>query len=169
MRKDFPENKGQFLSPGDFQDNETVMTFLGWDQKANEDDPKERKGGQNWKQKLKYQLRYSYPQMAVDEVGDPRVGKDGEQFQNRYWDPAYPQGYTIVYHFEQGDLETGSLPLFQRFCSLRPAPGEKIAILRTGKDKETKWSVRRLTANREGLQEIDLNASGRDPLDNTLF
>ena len=157
MKHDFPERKNAYLKAEDFQDNETTLTYLGYDEKPNEDDPKGQKGGRTWKEKLKYQLRYSYPQMAVDEAGEQRVGKDGEPFQNRHWNPEYPHGYSIVYHFDEGDLESGSLPLFDQFCIRRPKSGEKVAILRTGKDKETKWSLRVLGRTQSDVREIQLD------------
>ncbi len=142
MNQDFPKSNSTFLKTSMFQDQEVPLTFLGWDKKANED--REVKGQkQSWKESLKYCLRYSYPEMAKDEAGELRLDKNGKPFKNSNYDPNYPHGYTIVYHFQEGDLETGSLPLFQAFCGVRPSPGELVLILKTGTDKETKWRVKR--------------------------
>ena len=142
METDFPQNDSKYLTASMFQDCAVPLTFKGWAKKANEDSPAQgSRPAQTWKQKLKFQLRYSYPEIAVDEAGDPMLGKNGEPFKNRHYDPQFPQGYSIIYYFEQGQLESGSLPLFNAFCMCRPKAGEVITIKRTGKDKETKWFV----------------------------
>lgn len=142
MQSEFPKSNSTYLKTAMFQDTEVSLTYKGWDKKANED--REAKGKTlSWKESLKYCLRYSYPEWAKDEAGEPRLDKNGKQFKNRNYDPNYPHGYTIVYHFAEGDLETGSLPLFNAFCSVRPSPNEVLLIHKTGIDKETKWRVRR--------------------------
>lgn len=141
MNTDFPEPTNSYLKPANFQDNQVTLTYLGWDKKANEDDPSDRNNAKTWKQKLKYQLRYSYPEWAVDEANEKLVGQDGQPFRNKFYDPNFPQGYTIVYKFEEGELETGSLPLFNAFCLIRPKSGDKVTISRTGEGKDTKWKV----------------------------
>lgn len=144
--KPFPKSSDEYLRAKDFHDNQTVLTFLDWDRKANEDDPAEAKNKRSWKDKLKYCLPYTYPQMAMDPVtGEKRIGKDGRPFQNKYWEADFPHGWTPVYKFEEGILETGSLPLWRAFCRLNPAPYQKIEICRTGQDqKKMSWSVRRV-------------------------
>ena len=166
MQHEFPASTNQYLKTAMFQDTEVPLTFLGWDKKANED--REVKGQtKSWKESLKYCLRYSYPEMARDEVGELRVDKNGKNFKNSNYDPNYPHGYTIVYHFQEGDLETGSLPLFNAFCSVRPAPGEIVLIYKTGIDKETKWRVRRASGDlqrhpKDELPSIQLEAEGEE-------
>jgi len=143
MQTEFPKSDNKFIKTDMFQDQEIPLTYKGWEKKGNKD--REFKGKtQSWKQNLKYQLRYSYPQFAIDEAGEKIIGKDGQPFQNRNYDPAFPQGYSILYHFEEGQLETGSLPLFNAFCMVRPSAGDSITISRTGVDKETKWKVRKI-------------------------
>lgn len=164
MQTDFPKNNNSFLKTSMFQDQEVPLTYLGWDKKANED--REVKGQtRSWKENLKYCLRYSYPEYAKDEAGEFRLDKNGKQFKNQNWDPNYPHGYTVVYHFQEGDLETGSLPLFQAFCAIRPSPGEIVLIHKTGTDKETKWRVKRASGDfkpqqhpKDELPEIQLEA-----------
>lgn len=165
MQNEFPKINTEYLRTSMFQDSEVCLTYLGWDRKANED--REVKGQKkSWKENLKYCLRYSYPEMAKDEAGEPRVDKNGKQFRNSNYDPNYPHGYTIIYHFEEGNLETGSLPLFNAFCALRPSPGEKVLIFKTGIDKETKWRVRRASGDfeqrhpKDDLPEIQLENGG---------
>ena len=143
MNQEFPMSTNRFLKASMFQDQEIPLTYLGWDKKGNED--REIKGQKvDWKKSLKYQLRYSYPEFAVDEAGERIVGKDGQPFQNKNWDADFPHGYSIVYHFEEGQLESGSLPLFGAFCLVRPKTGDFITISRTGVDKDTKWRVKKV-------------------------
>src|SRR3990167_9622264 len=144
MNADFPDDFGKFIKASDFQDTEIQLIYKGWEKKANDDDPAEKKNAKTWKQKIKYQLRYSYPEFATDETGDQILGDNGEPFRNRYFDPEMPKGYSILYYFEEGTLESGSPPLFRAFCRIKPKEGERISISRSGKDKETKWSVRRI-------------------------
>jgi len=148
MNEEFPRSTNKYLKAEMFQDCPVSLTYLGWSKKANEDS----KSGK-WKDKLKYQLRYSYPEFATDQYGARRLGNDGQPFQNKYWDKDYPQGYSIVYHFDQGELESGSLPLFEGFCMVRPVKGDIITLTRTGKDKETKWSVKKSSSTVATLPE----------------
>jgi len=69
------------------------------------------------------------------------LDKNGKNFKNRNYDPNYPHGYSIVYYFDIGKLESGSLPLWNEFCQKQPKPGEHLLIGKTGKDKETRWFV----------------------------
>lgn len=70
------------------------------------------------------------------------LGKDGNPFQNCNYDEKYPHGYSIAYKFKEGVFESGSYPLFRAFCKLSPKSGDVLEITKTGKDKETKWSVK---------------------------
>jgi hypothetical protein len=173
MQHEFPKSNSAFLKTSMFQDQELPMTFLGWDKKANEDRVKDGKTVSTWKDSLKYCLRYSYPEMAKDEAGELRLDKNGQPFKNSNYDPKYPHGYTIVYHFAEGDLETGSLPLFNAFCAVRPSPNEVVLIYKTGTDKETKWRVRRASGDfvqnhpKDDLPEIQLEAGSDE--DSTPF
>jgi hypothetical protein len=146
MFTDFPKQSNTFLKSTSFQDQLLTLTFKGWDKKHNVD--KEATGklpASSWKFSLKFCLPYSYPEYAVDPLtGEKRTGKDGLPFRNSNYDPNYPQGYTIVYHFDEGVFESGSLPLFKAFCMVRPKKGDTLVIGKTGKDKETKWSVKRV-------------------------
>lgn len=144
MLTEFPKSDSQFLKATMFQDQEIPLTFKGWEKKANKDrEGKGGKPGSTWKQNLKYVLRYSYPEHAKDEAGET-IMRDGKPLVNRNYDPAFPQGYTILYHFEEGQLESGSLPLFTAFCMVRPNAGDTITVNRTGIDKETKWRVKKI-------------------------
>lgn len=166
MQSEFPKSNSTYLKTSMFQDQEVPLTFLGWDKKANEDRVVDGKVVSSWKEKLKFCLRYSYPEMAKDEAGELRLDKNGKPFKNSNWDPNYPHGYTIVYHFQEGDLETGSLPLFNAFCGARPSPGELVLVFKTGIDKETKWRVRRASGDfaqqhpKDDLAEIQLEQAG---------
>ena len=146
MNTAFPQSNNKYLKAESFQDREVTLTYKGWEKKANEDDDPTKKNAKTWKQKIKYQLRYSWPEWAIDETGEKMLGSDGQPFRNRYWDPKHPHGYSIIYYFEEGQLESGSKPLFESFCMVGPKPGEKLTIKRTGIDKETKWFVRRYGA-----------------------
>lgn len=139
MNTEFPKSENQFIKSEIFQDSVVPLVFKGWEKKHNED----RKGS-TWKQNLKFVLRYSYPEFAKDEAGET-IMKDGKPFLNSNYDPKYPQGYTIVYYFEEGRFESGSLPLWKAFCMVRPKPGDTLLIGKTGKDKETKWGVKQST------------------------
>ena len=162
MNTDFPKSNSNYLKATIFQDQEMPLTYKGWEKKGNEDiTAKGGNAGISWKARLKYQLRYSYPEFAIDEIGEKMLDKDGNQRKNRNYDPDYPQGHSILYHFDEGVLESGSLPLFQAFCMVRPAPGELITIKRTGEGKETKWFVKKITQKdvhpKDDLPEIQLN------------
>jgi len=148
MTQQFPDLKTEYIKTEDFQDNPTTLTYKGFEYAPNEDDgpDSKKKTKMTWKQKLKYCLKYTYPEIATDEAGDPIMGNDGKPFVNRYYQAKYPHGYSVKYNFEEGSLETGSLPLFKRFCQLQPTEGERITLLRTGVDKETKWTVTRAKA-----------------------
>jgi len=164
METNFPDDFGKFIKPSDFQDAEIKLVFLGWEKKANEDDSFDRKNAKTWKQKLLYQLRFSYPEYAVDATGEKILGNDGEPFINHYWDSNYSKGYTILYHFEQGQLESGSLPLFRAFCRVKPTPGEEIIISRSGKQQETKWTIRRLKSSVvSGVSKIQISEDELEP------
>lgn len=154
---EFPKVQSKYLQAKDFQDREVMLTFKGWKKKANEDDAPTKKNAQTWKAKLKYQLRYTYPEWAMDEAGDKRLDGQGNPFKNSNYDPAFPQGYSIVYMFDEGELECGALPLFKQFCYAKPKPGESLILTRTGKDKETVWFVKRSTFKDE-LPSIDVDA-----------
>lgn len=138
LNTDFPAQsiKHEYLKVADFQDREHTLKYLGWKKKANED-----ANGVSWKERLKYCLKYTYPQFALDEAGDKKVGKDGQPWQNRNWDPNFPKGYSIVYKFAEGELESGSSPLWEAFCKARPKVGDQVTISKTGEAKETKWRV----------------------------
>ena len=140
--QDFPKRENQFLKASAFQDSDIPLTFLGWKKKGNED-IETKSGKVEWKKRLKFMLRYSYPEFALDEAGDKQLDKDGNPKRNGNYDPAFPKGYAIVYAFEEGVLESGSLPLFNAFCMVRPKKGDVITIRREGVDKETKWFVRK--------------------------
>lgn len=147
----FPKSDNKYIKGSDFQDNETTLTFLSWEKKGNVDrEGKNGKPGTTWKQNLKYQLRYSYPKFAVDEAGEKILDSDGKPFVNKHYDENFPNGYSIIYKFEEGQLDSGSLPLFNAFCKAQPSKGDTVKILRTGVDKETKWKV---TKVREKNQE----------------
>lgn len=157
MNNSFPKSENKFIKATMFQDQEVYLTFKGWDRKGNED--VEAKGGRpakSWKNNLKFQLRYSYPEFAIDEAGEKKLNEKGQPFKNKYWKPEYPHGYSIIYFFEEGQLESGSLPLFEEFCVCQPCPGEKVTIKRTGIDKETKWKVRRVVKDQifQGTQQL---------------
>lgn len=153
MNTEFPKSENQFIKSEIFQDSVVPFVFKGWEKKHNED----RKNS-TWKQNLKFVLRYSYPQFALDEVGE-KIMKDGQPMPNSNYDPKYPQGYTIVYFFEEGRFESGSLPLWKAFCMVRPKAGDTLLIGKTGKNKETKWKVKKsmvFSATAGELPEIQL-------------
>lgn len=166
MNTDFPKSDSKFIKAEMFQDSEIPLTFKGWEKMGNVD--KIVKGQpRSWKESLKFCLRYSYPQFARDEAGEQRLGKDGKPFQNRNYDPKFPQGYTIKYFFEEGEFDSGSLPLWNAFCVVNPKPGELLVIGKTGKDKETKWSVRRISKKQasfsDELPEIQIGEGEEAP------
>lgn len=165
MKHDFPQRNESYLKAATFQDEKVPVVFKGYDQKANCD--REVKGRViSWKESLKYCLRYSFPEWAVDEAGEKRLDKNGKPFKNRNYDPNYPHGYSIVYHFDIGDLESGSLPLWEEFCTKRPKPDEHLLIWKTGKEKETKWFVKRVGETEkfgEELPVFDVNGPRNKP------
>lgn len=166
MNNEFPKSTDKYLKAEMFQDQEIPLTYLGWEKKGNED--RTIKGvTKSWKENVKYCLRYSYPEYAMDmTTGEKMLGSDGQPFINRNYDPAFPKGYTVVYHFEEGQLESGSLPLFKAFCMVRPKSGDQLVIGKTGKDKETKWKVKKSDKNsisssqKEELDTIQLDDLG---------
>lgn len=164
---EFPSVQSKYLKAEDFQDREVLLTFKGWKKKANEDDPSTKKNGKSWKEKLKYQLRYSYPEWAIDEAMEQRLDANGQPFKNQNYDPNYPHGYSITYLFEEGELECGSLPLFKQFCYAKPSVGEKLVITRQGKDKETVWFVKRVT-HKEELPVIQVDDKDEFGADNNM-
>lgn len=142
--EEFPNIERKFINASDFQDNEKHLVWKGYTKKANEDFTRKDGSVIPWKQRVKYMLRYSYPEMACDEFGEKRLTKEGKEFTNKYWDKRFPQGYSIVYDFEEGSLESGSLPLFESIAMLRPKPGEILSLFKTGLGKETKWKVKKV-------------------------
>ena len=168
MQTEFPKSENKFIKATIFQDQDIPLTFRGWEKKGNED--REYKGQvKSWKQNLKYCLRYSYPEFAIDEAGEKILGKDGKPFQNRNYDSNFPHGYTILYHFEEGQLDSGSLPLFNAFCLVRPNAGDLLMISRTGIDKETKWKVRKANHASASVSENQQTATDFDGVDEAPF
>ena len=170
MSTPFPQSKSKYLKGVDFQDREITLTFKDWKRKANEDE-KDASGKliKSWKDKIKYTLRYSFPEWAMDTVtGEKRIGRDGHPYRNRYWDAQFPYGYTIVYSFVEGELESGSLPLFDSFCRLQPKAGEKLVIKRTGVDKETKWFVTKLNGSVHPSDVPEINVNDLNPDDENI-
>lgn len=157
METQFPQTTKKYLKAGEFQDNPQTLTFKGWEKKANEDRlSPDGKLLKSWKDCLDYCLKYTYPEIAKDRAGEPFIGKDGQPMRNRFYDPAFPKGYSIMYHFEEGSLESGSYPLFASFCQLQPKAGEKITLVRTGSEnKDKKWV---LTRKNTPLPEIDFSS-----------
>jgi len=150
MSMEFPKPKNVYLKAQQFQDNPITVTYKSWEKKANED-RKDSSGRvlKTWKDGLDFILKYSYPEFAKDKAGEVINGKDGQALKNRNYDPQYPHGYSVLYHFEEGSLESGSLPLFNAFCMLQPKPGERITLVRTGVENvDKKWHVKRELDNR---------------------
>lgn len=144
LNTDFPKSSNNYLKAEQFQDQEIPVTYLGWKKKSNVDYMKDGALVKSWKQKIKYCLRYSYPEFAIDEAGE-QILKDGSPVRNKNYDPNFPHGYTVVYVFDEGTLESGSLPLFNGFCFIRPQKGDKILLKRTGSAMETEWSIKKIT------------------------
>lgn len=172
MNTEFPKQKNTYLKAENFQDQQLTLTYLGWEKKHNEDRPaKGSYPATSWKQNIKFCLRYSYPEFAIDTVsGEKMMGKDGKPWRNRNYDPAYPQGYTVVYKFEEGELDSGSLPLFKAFCMVQPKPGDRLVIGKTGRDKETLWKVKKINKDHhvsavsdQELPEIQTEPDFSDP------
>lgn len=167
MNTEFPKSESSFLNAKDFQDNPKIVTFKGWERKPNEDKPAMgKRPATSWRDTLKYCLAYTFPEWALNkETGEQRLDKDGKPFRNSNYLPEFPHGYTLVYHFEEGVLETGSAPLFEKFKRLQPQKGEKLTMVRTGAVKEEmKWDVRRTTdsVHPQELPEIQTDR-GADP------
>lgn len=142
MNTEFPKSENSFLKAKQFQDTQVALTYQGWEKKGNEGQTIKGKVT-SWKDNLMYCLKYTYPEFAIDQTGEKRIGKDGQPFRNRYYDPSFKHGYSILYHFKEGTLESGSLPLWQAFCQVGPKPGELLIISRTGQKEETTWKVQR--------------------------
>lgn len=146
MLQEFPKPKTTFLKASDFQDNEKVLTYKGWERKSNEDRPAMGKlPASTWQQNLKYCLKYTYPELAIDPLtGQQKIGSDGQPLKNSNYLREYPKGYTIVYHFEEGSFESGSYPLYRAFMNVQPRVGEHLVISKTGLKENTKWTVKRI-------------------------
>lgn len=158
------------MKPSEFQDNPTHLTFLGWKRKANED-RKDAQGNitKSWKDCLDYVLKYSYPEYAKDKAGEQLLDKKGAPLRNRNWLPEYPHGYSIVYSFEEGTLESGSYPLFLAFCRTQPKPNERLILKRTGEKTDTEWHLQRASApvHQSEVPDLDVDEFGADT--NTPF
>lgn len=160
-----PKLKTQYLRAEDFQCNETILTYLDFDQKGNFDVVDES-GAIKRKAKdvVKFQLSRSYPEWAIDkDSGEKRLDKNGNPFRNQYWDAKFPMGWTPLYKFEEGDLECSSKPFYELMMRLQPSEGDRISILRTGKDKETKWFVKRVgkaVSMANDVPELDVDEFG---------
>lgn len=166
MNTEFPKSNSTFLNAKDFQDNEKIVTYKGWERKANEDRPAKGKlPASTWQQNLKYCLKYTYPELAIDPMtGEQRFDKNGQPFKNSNYLPQYPHGYTIVYHFEEGVFESGSAPLYKAFTQLQPKPGETLVISKTGLKENTKWTVKRVkSAFPQDVPEIDYSKDFSSP------
>lgn len=160
---EFPHATDRFLKPSDFQDRRIALTYKGWQRKHNEDDPPERKNGRKWQDKVQYTLSHSYPEWAFNIKSGERIMENGKPVRNRNWLKEYPQGYSIVYLFEEGKLECGSMPLYLEFGLVRPLVGEKLYIKRTGKTTETKWSInKQMDVDQERVIPDLAHLSGND-------
>lgn len=167
METAFPQEKRKYLTAKDFQDQKRTLTFRGWEKVHNVDRP--AKGsfkGSTWKETLQYVLPYSYPEYAFDKTtGEKRLDSEGNQWKNRNYDPKYPQGYTINYIFDEGALDSGSMPLWKAFCGVSPTPGDRLVIGKTGIKENTVWQVKKVSdgsvttmkSNAE-LPEVDFSA-----------
>ena len=90
IEQDFPKSTNKYLKASMFQDQEIRLTFIGWEKKGNEDiEGQNGKAGISWKQRLKYQLRYSYPEWALDEAGEKLTDKSGNPFKNKFYFTRY--------------------------------------------------------------------------------
>jgi len=139
MRYDFPEVKNKFFKTKDFANTKITLTYKGWDYVPNEDEPKRNL---TWKDKLDWQLTYSFPEYVLDKhTGERVLSEDDTPWKNKNYKPEYPRGYAIKYLFNEGELTSGSWPLFRGFCTLRPKVGEKIVIGKVGEKMETVWTV----------------------------
>lgn len=165
MPTDFPDPKNNYLRAVDFQDRSIPLTYLKFEYKHNEDDAPNKKQPKRWQDKIKYCLPYTYPEYAINkDTLEQMLDSNGKPFRNSYWNPDYPHGYSILYHFKEGVLESGSKPLFEAFCRLKPKANEKIVIKRTGKQQETEWFVGRAADLKEGeVPTIQLDDSELQP------
>ena len=169
VNTDFPKAENEYIKSEIFQDQSIPVIFKGWEKKANED-RKDKEGNlkTGWKQNLKFVLRYSFPEFALDEAGEKILDKEGNPLTNKNYDPKYPHGYTVLYYFDIGKFETGSLPLFRAFCHVQPKTGDLIIIGKVGKDKETKWSVKKAKKDEihaetgDDIPTIQLNENGEE-------
>lgn len=161
MNTSFPESTASYIKASDFQDREVSVIYQGWDYKPNEDRLKDGKVIKSWKDTLDYVLKGSYPEHRRDKAGEVVLDESGKPETNWNWKPEYPHGYSIVYHFDKGDLESGSSPLFNAFRRLQPKVGESLTIMRTGQLLETKWTVYR-TADRvrDDVPSLDTDEFG---------
>jgi hypothetical protein len=142
MGREFPNIQSKYIKGADFQNNPTVLTFRDWCEEPNKDDEPGGKFTKTWKEKLKYILPYTYPEWAMDTIsGEKKVGRDGKPFKNQFYKSEFPQGYSIKYIFDEGEMKSGSLPLFKAFCRIKPIFGDKVRITRTGEGKDTSWTV----------------------------
>lgn len=159
MQTGFPEARNRYLRAKDFQDTKIKLVYKGWEYVANEDDPidSKKKHKQTWKEKLPFVMSYSYPEFQIDRNTLEFILDDrGQKMRNSNYKSEYPHGYTIRYHFNEGELDAGSYPLFRGFCQLQPKPGEKVIIGRTGTLTETKWTV-----CREGEEGIPMTGESQ--------
>ena len=68
MESNFPEVKDHYFKTKEFQDVKIKLTYKGWEYFENVDEPKRKL---TWRDKLDYQLSYSYPEFAFN----PRTGE----------------------------------------------------------------------------------------------
>lgn len=165
---EFPKSENTYLEAKDFQDQEKVLTFKGWKKKGNED-KKDKKGNiTSWENRVQYMLKFSYPEMAFNpKTGQPILDKNGKPLRNRNYDPDFPHGYSIVYAFEEGTLECGSNPLWEKFCLVRPKVGDVISIKRVGSGMDTEWVIKKVGSEKtgfDGFPEVQVDTTP-DPLD----
>ena len=139
LNADFPQsaNTKKYFKAEDFQDKEVTLNYLGWKKKPNEDTKT-----MSWKDRLKYVMRYSYPQFALDEAGEKKLNEDGTPWQNGNWDPLYPKCWFVVYVFEEGEFDNGIFPLWKLFRKMNPKPGDQVTIGKTGTMKDTVWTMK---------------------------
>lgn len=161
METNFPKSQSDYIKADVFQDSQIPVRYIGYSKKANEDRTVKGKVV-SWKESLKFTLRYSYPEMAKDEAGELRLDKEGKPFQNQNYDPNYPHGYSIIYHFDIGNFESGSLPVWNAFKQLQPKPGDHLLISKTGKDKETRWTIKKAGSPEEKVYDVDRSRAEQD-------
>jgi len=158
---DFPKPKNSFLKAADFHDNKTTLTYVKWERKSNDDrTDKDGKVVKKWQDCLDFNVKYSFPEFPKDKAGEPMKGKNGEAMRNSNYRPEFPRGYSLVYTFEEGVLESSAGSLWNQLCQLQPKSGEQLTLLRTGKTiVEMKWTVRR--ASNSDVPEIDTDEFDR--------